>query len=154
MRPSSLERCILRWRRLRFLEPQPPSRALPSQDRLTVLLDLLHTTVSASAAFVHLCQQRNSCNIVYCVVECSVCPQPILTLGIVCRLQHLSAAQVPLQRGRPDLVAAINDMASMRGDKACMGVWSAGPKAMNSIVYEATGRLCGDVRLFPLAYEM
>lgn len=66
----------------------------------------------------------------------------------------MASAQVPLKSGRPDLTAVINSVAEARINNGCMGVWSAGPKAMNNIVYEAAGRCGGDVRLFPLAYEM
>eukprot|EP00892_Ulva_mutabilis_P005804 jgi/Ulvmu1/3596/UM017_0008.1 len=69
-------------------------------------------------------------------------------------LNTLVATQVPLQAGRPDIAGAINAVAASRTNGACMGVWSAGPKAMNNIVYETAGRIGGDVRLFPLAYEM
>ena len=59
-----------------------------------------------------------------------------------------------LRTGRPDLTAVVKEIAEDRVSGDCMGVWSAGPKTMNNIVYEASGRLGGDVRLFPLAYEM
>lgn len=73
---------------------------------------------------------------------------------VQCRLSSLSTASVTLNTGRPDLTAVVKEVAANRGSGDCMGVWSAGPKAMNNLVYEASGRLGGDVRLFPLAYEM
>lgn len=71
-----------------------------------------------------------------------------------CRLNTLTSNQVPLRQGRPDLAAEVNTVGASVGFSGCLGVWSAGPKAMNNIVYEVAGRMGGDVRLFPLAYEM
>ena len=78
-----------------------------------------------------------------------------------CRLNSLASAQVPLRYGRPDLAETVKAVAASRpylkspkGYEGCMGVWSAGPKAMNNIVYECVGQTGGDVRLYPLAYEM
>ena len=58
-----------------------------------------------------------------------------------------------VETGRPDVAGIIQDVASTR-TTGCMGVWSAGPSILNSTVYAATARLRGDVRYFPLAYEL
>lgn len=85
----------------------------------------------------------------------------MIEMQVGCRLNSLAAAQVPLLFGRPDLTESVRSVAASRpylefpkGYEGSMGVWSAGPKAMNNIVYAAVGRTAGDVRLYPLAYEM
>lgn len=64
----------------------------------------------------------------------------------------MASSQVVVKSGRPDMPAAVKEVAA--GLSGCMGVWSAGPKAMNNSIYAAAGQTLKDIRLFPLAYEM
>jgi hypothetical protein len=70
------------------------------------------------------------------------------------RLNGVTSAQVEVQTGRADFPAVVKAIAAERGSGECMGVWCSGPKTMNNVVYEAVGRLGGDVRFFPVSYEM
>lgn len=66
----------------------------------------------------------------------------------------MASLQVAVTSGRPDMPAAVREVAAGLGGGECMGVWSAGPKAMSNFVYAAVGQAGGEVHLFPLAYEV
>lgn len=74
---------------------------------------------------------------------------------LCCRLKTLECPQVRLEAGRPDVLDVVRTFAATRDDEhCCLGIWSAGPEALNKTVHKAAGRLSGDVRLFPLAYNL